>query len=171
MYAVDASEMADYARKIVEKNDKKGVIEIIKGKIEEIEIPEKVDVIVSEWMGYFLLYESMLHTVIFARNKWFCSALLIACLFHPLTEEGLIVVKRLKEGGKLYPSHARLYLTPFRREDVCLCLSLSPSLSLFLSLFSLLTSLSMIIWGFSTSRIALTIGKMCMGRTSLLSFL
>ena len=30
----------------------------------------KVDVIVSEWMGYCLFYESMLDTVIFARDKW-----------------------------------------------------------------------------------------------------
>ena len=44
---------------------------IIKGKVEEIELPvDKVDVIISEWMGYFLLYESMLDTVIFARDKW-----------------------------------------------------------------------------------------------------
>lgn len=28
---------------------------------------DKVDVIVSEWMGYFLFYESMLDTVIYAR--------------------------------------------------------------------------------------------------------
>jgi len=31
---------------------------------------QKVDVIISEWMGYFLLYESMLDTVLFARDKW-----------------------------------------------------------------------------------------------------
>jgi protein arginine N-methyltransferase 1 len=30
----------------------------------------KVDVIVSEWMGYCLLYESMLPTVLAARDKW-----------------------------------------------------------------------------------------------------
>jgi protein arginine N-methyltransferase 1 len=29
-----------------------------------------VDIIISEWMGYFLLYESMLDTVLFARDKW-----------------------------------------------------------------------------------------------------
>jgi hypothetical protein len=29
-----------------------------------------VDIIISEWMGYFLLYESMLDTVIWARDKW-----------------------------------------------------------------------------------------------------
>ena len=30
----------------------------------------QVDIIISEWMGYLLLYESMLPTVLFARDKW-----------------------------------------------------------------------------------------------------
>jgi protein arginine N-methyltransferase 1 len=30
----------------------------------------QVDIIVSEWMGYFLFYESMLDSVIFARDKY-----------------------------------------------------------------------------------------------------
>ena len=29
-----------------------------------------MDVIVSEWMGYCLLYESMLETVLMARDRW-----------------------------------------------------------------------------------------------------
>lgn len=47
------------------------VITIFRGKVEEVELPvEKVDIIISEWMGYCLFYESMLTTVIFARDKW-----------------------------------------------------------------------------------------------------
>lgn len=39
--------------------------------MEEIQLPvEKVDCIISEWMGYFLFYESMLDTVLYARDKW-----------------------------------------------------------------------------------------------------
>ena len=46
-------------------------ITLVKGKIEEIDIGvDEVDIIISEWMGYFLLYESMLDSVIFARDKW-----------------------------------------------------------------------------------------------------
>jgi hypothetical protein len=46
-------------------------ITLIQGKAEEVTLPvDKVDVIVSEWMGYFLLYESMLDTVLFCRDKW-----------------------------------------------------------------------------------------------------
>ena len=30
----------------------------------------QVDVIISEWMGYFLLFESMLDSVLYARDRW-----------------------------------------------------------------------------------------------------
>ena len=48
-------------------------ITLIKGRIEEVTLPagiDDIDVIVSEWMGYFLLFESMLDSVIYAREKW-----------------------------------------------------------------------------------------------------
>lgn len=52
------------------------VITIFKGKVEEVELPvDKVDIIISEWMGYSLFYESMLKTVIFARDKWLVGVL------------------------------------------------------------------------------------------------
>ena len=39
--------------------------------MEEVKLPvDTVDIIISEWMGYFLLYESMLDSVIYARNKY-----------------------------------------------------------------------------------------------------
>ena len=62
------------------------VIEVIQGMVESITLPEKVDIIISEWMGYFLLRESMLDSVILARDRF------------------------LKPGGALYPSHARMFL-------------------------------------------------------------
>lgn len=52
-----------------------------------MEIPEKVDIIISEWMGYFLLYESMLDSVIYARDKY------------------------LKPDGLMFPDRAVLYLS------------------------------------------------------------
>jgi hypothetical protein len=53
-------------------------ITIIKGKLEDVELPVKqVDIIISEWMGYFLLYESMLDTVLLARDKYLVSLSLI----------------------------------------------------------------------------------------------
>ena len=51
-----------------------GPISIVAGRVEELgELPggaEKLDVIVSEWMGYALLFESMLDTVLNARDRW-----------------------------------------------------------------------------------------------------
>lgn len=53
------------------------VVTIIKGKVEEVELPvDHVDIIISEWMGYCLFYESMLNTVIYARDKWLVRVLM-----------------------------------------------------------------------------------------------
>ncbi|KAH7826440.1 putative protein arginine N-methyltransferase [Monocercomonoides exilis] len=93
VYAVDASDIADQAKRIAEDNGVADKIIIIKGKIEEIEIPEEVDIIVSEWMGYGLLYESMFDSVIVARDKWL-----------------------KKDTGFLFPSHARMFMAPFSDE-------------------------------------------------------
>lgn len=71
--AVDASQIAKTAEKIVKANGLENVITVIKGKIEEISLPdgiEKVDIIISEWMGYALLYESMLDSVLVARDRF-----------------------------------------------------------------------------------------------------
>jgi len=90
VYAVDASKMATYAKRIVKKNKADDVIKVLHGKMEEIQLPEKVDIIISEWMGYFLVYESMLDSVLHARDRW------------------------LKPDGKMFPAEARLFLGGFR---------------------------------------------------------
>ncbi|KAJ0096187.1 hypothetical protein Patl1_16436 [Pistacia atlantica] len=71
VYAVDASDIA----------------------VQDVEIDEEVDVIISEWMGYMLLYESMLGSVITARDRW------------------------LKRGGLILPSNATLYMAPVTHPD------------------------------------------------------
>ncbi|KAG5975172.1 type I protein arginine N-methyltransferase Rmt1 [Claviceps cyperi] len=68
---VDMSSIIFKAREIVKINGLSDKITLIQGKMEEIELPfPKVDIIISEWMGYFLLYESMLDTVLYARDKY-----------------------------------------------------------------------------------------------------
>lgn len=68
---VDMSNIINMARKIVDLNGFSNKITLIQGKMEEIELPfPKVDIIISEWMGYFLLYESMLDTVLYARDRY-----------------------------------------------------------------------------------------------------
>ncbi|KIJ59063.1 hypothetical protein HYDPIDRAFT_101466 [Hydnomerulius pinastri MD-312] len=73
VYAVDASDIAEKAEKIVQENGLEGVITVIRGKVEEITLPDEVthvDIIISEWMGYALLYESMLDSVLHARDRF-----------------------------------------------------------------------------------------------------
>ena len=68
---VDMSTIIEKAREIVEINGMSDKITLLQGKMEEVELPyDKVDIIISEWMGYFLLYESMLDTVLYARDKY-----------------------------------------------------------------------------------------------------
>mmetsp|Transcript_8144 Transcript_8144/g.15353 ORF Transcript_8144/g.15353 Transcript_8144/m.15353 type:complete len:373 (-) Transcript_8144:161-1279(-) len=71
VYAIECSSIAEQARAIVEDNGFSEVIEVIQQKMEDVVLPvQYVDIIISEWMGYFLLYESMLDTVIYARDKY-----------------------------------------------------------------------------------------------------
>jgi len=85
---VDCSNIVDHAKTIVKANGLDHIVEIIKGKMEEITLPvEKVDIIISEWMGYCLFYESMLDTVLYARDKY------------------------LVKDGMLFPDRATLFIT------------------------------------------------------------
>lgn len=87
VYAIEFAEIALFAKEIIKQNGLEDKITVIKGKMEDIELPvPKVDIIISEWMGYFLLYESMLDSVLFARDKY------------------------LVEGGKMLPDRAELFI-------------------------------------------------------------
>ncbi|KAF3931363.1 hypothetical protein ABW20_dc0104323 [Dactylellina cionopaga] len=71
VFAVDNSNIIEKARENVYENSLDGIITCIRGKVEEITLPVKqVDIIVSEWMGYCLLYEAMLDSVLYARDKY-----------------------------------------------------------------------------------------------------
>ena len=71
VYGVDNAEIADFAKAIIKENGLQDKITVFKGKMEEIKLPvEKVDIIISEWMGYFLLFEGMLDAVLYARDKY-----------------------------------------------------------------------------------------------------
>ncbi|KAI9307605.1 S-adenosyl-L-methionine-dependent methyltransferase [Cunninghamella echinulata] len=87
VYGIDMSNIINQAREIVKDNGLSDKITLIQGKMEEVVLPvDKVDIIISEWMGYFLLYESMLDTVLVARDKY------------------------LVEGGMIFPDKATMYI-------------------------------------------------------------
>uniref|UniRef100_A0A2P2HWJ2 type I protein arginine methyltransferase n=1 Tax=Hirondellea gigas TaxID=1518452 RepID=A0A2P2HWJ2_9CRUS len=88
VYGIEMSNIVEHAKKIVAANNLDNIVEIIQGKVEEVTLPvEKVDIIISEWMGYCLFYESMLDTVLYARDKW------------------------LAPNGMLFPDRATLYVS------------------------------------------------------------
>ena len=87
------STIIDKAKEIVERNGMSDKITLLQGKMEEVKLPfDKVDIIISEWMGYFLLYESMLDTVLYARDKYLVKDGLIfpdkATIFMAGIEDG-----------------------------------------------------------------------------------
>lgn len=90
VYAVEASSMAKHAQLLVQTNNLGGRVEVIAGKIEEIELPEPVDIIVSEPMGYMLFNERMLETYLHAK-KWL----------------------RSPQKGQMFPTRGDLHVTPF----------------------------------------------------------
>ena len=62
MYAVDASDIVTHARRVISLNQLSEKVEVIQSKVEELELPEKVDLIVSEWMGTLLLVRGYYYT-------------------------------------------------------------------------------------------------------------
>ncbi|KAE9380501.1 putative ribosomal protein arginine N-methytransferase rmt3 [Stipitochalara longipes BDJ] len=92
--AVDNSAIIDKARENIFNNGFADKITCLRGKIEEVTLPvDKVDIIVSEWMGYCLLYEAMLDSVIWARDKY------------------------LKSDGLMVPSHMNMWVAPIADPD------------------------------------------------------
>lgn len=68
--SIDNSDIIYHAMDIVKKNNISN-ISFVKGRLEDSQLPiEKFDIIVSEWMGYFLFFEGMLDSVIYARDKY-----------------------------------------------------------------------------------------------------
>jgi predicted RNA methylase len=96
VYAIEASEVATLASQIVEANGLDSVVEVIQSRVEDLteeDVPEKVDIILSEWMGFYLLHENMLPSVLYARDHFMAPT------------------------GKLFPSHATIYAAPVNVQD------------------------------------------------------
>ncbi|KAJ6787477.1 hypothetical protein PWT90_02701 [Aphanocladium album] len=87
--AVDKSDIIDKARENIFNNGLADTITCLRGAIEDVNLPvDQVDIIVSEWMGYCLLYEAMLPSVLYARDKY------------------------LRPNGLLVPSSATIWMAP-----------------------------------------------------------
>ncbi|XP_045610787.2 uncharacterized protein Art3 [Procambarus clarkii] len=90
---VDMSDVIYQAMDIVKENQLENAITLRKGRLEDLEFEHKFDFIISEWMGYFLLFEGMLDSVLYARDK------------------------HLAEGGLLLPNRCTLHLVGLEDMD------------------------------------------------------
>jgi len=70
VYAVEQTSVAVLAQELAAANGVADVVQVIQGDVMAIEPPERVDVIVSEWLGGFGIDEGMLVPVIAARDRW-----------------------------------------------------------------------------------------------------
>ncbi|EZG79493.1 protein arginine N-methyltransferase [Gregarina niphandrodes] len=94
VYAVEYSDVAELARRLVKANGLEERVTVLQMKAEDLQLePGSVDIIVSEWMGYFLLYESMLDCVLDCRDKF------------------------LKRDGLMLPDKARMFIAGLEDGD------------------------------------------------------
>uniref|UniRef100_A0A3P9AP43 Histone-arginine methyltransferase CARM1 n=1 Tax=Esox lucius TaxID=8010 RepID=A0A3P9AP43_ESOLU len=93
VYAVEASTMAQHAEVLVNSNRLGDRVVVIPGKVEEVTLPEQVDIIISEPMGYMLFNERMLESYLHAK-------------------------KFLKPTGKMFPTIGDVHLAPFTDEQL-----------------------------------------------------
>ncbi|KAL3928773.1 MAG: hypothetical protein SGBAC_012499, partial [Bacillariaceae sp.] len=85
VYAIEYTDMAKHARQVMAANGVDNIVTVIQGAVEDIKLPIEedglesddpdhpervVDIFISEWMGYFLLRESMLDSLLRARDKF-----------------------------------------------------------------------------------------------------
>ena len=89
--AIEASRLAHFLQQVVDANVP-GAVEVHECMAEQLKLSDcqKVDAIVSEWMGYCLLFENMLPSVLSVRDRY------------------------LKEGGQMLPSKCRLLMAPIQ---------------------------------------------------------
>lgn len=88
VYAIERTAIAAVARRMVQNNQVEGCVEVLQDDLEDIDLPEKVDVIMSEWMGSLGVDENMLAPLVMARSRW------------------------LKPGGKILPGRVTAFLAP-----------------------------------------------------------
>ncbi len=70
VYAVERTTVAVLAQELAAANGVAETVQVIHGDVLDVELPERVDVIVSEWLGGFGIDEGMLAPVIAARDRW-----------------------------------------------------------------------------------------------------
>lgn len=94
VYLVEPEPVVKLAKEIARANGLADKIVILEGRIEEVELPEQVDLIISVFTGNLLYTEDLLPSLFHARDRY------------------------LKPGGHLIPDYAELMLAPVSAPDI-----------------------------------------------------
>jgi protein arginine N-methyltransferase 1 len=110
VYAIEYTDMAKHAETVMKANGVDHIVTVIQGAVEDVVLPlekdelqaeagsdadsqQVVDIIISEWMGYFLLRESMTDSLVRGRDKFM-----------------------KKSTGLMFPSHTTMFVAPVADE-------------------------------------------------------
>jgi len=93
-FAIEKAKIAKVSKKIINDNGLANKIVVIEQDLRHLELPEKADIIVSEWMGIHVFQENMLLNLLEMRDKY------------------------LKEGGTLIPNMVSLFIAPLKTETI-----------------------------------------------------
>jgi len=88
VFMVEPEAVVLAAEEVARRNGLADRVQVFRGRIEDIELPEAVDVIISVFTGNLLFSEDLLPSLYYARDRW------------------------LKPGGVLIPDAAQLMLAP-----------------------------------------------------------
>lgn len=88
VYLVEPASIIETTRMVIKANKLSDRVVCIEGTIEEVELPERVDIITSVFTGNFLLQEDLLPSLFYARDKF------------------------LRPEGKLIPDRAKMITVP-----------------------------------------------------------
>lgn len=91
---VDNSRIVEAARDVALANGLSDRVEFVRDRAEDVELDAPVDLIVSEWMGFFALAECMFTSVVEARDR------------------------HLAPGGTMMPSRVRLTVAPVENAEL-----------------------------------------------------
>ncbi len=94
VYAIEKMDSIHLAQAVAKKNGLENRIEFINENSKLVELPEKVDLLLSETLGTFALEENTLDFTIDARKRF------------------------LKEGGAMVPERIKLFLAPIQSEKM-----------------------------------------------------
>ena len=93
VYMVEPTEVIRAAEMLTRENGLQDRITCIQGLIEEVELPEQADLIISVFTGNFLLEEDLLPSLFHARDRW------------------------LKPDGRMIPDRATMLVVPVTLEE------------------------------------------------------